>query len=525
MMKFRSCSLDGCMLRNFLLLSVLPFFALVQTASSATADDSIWCEGARPIPQTGPVLSALRQAETYGLSADEYRLPLPENVLNAVLAGTATADDCRRFGHALSNSARRFVSHLHHGRVDPRSLGIQLQSGATRFDPDAALRELASSRDVSRTLESFEPAPAPYRRLKAMLGTYRSLARDNTLTRLPVLPARSIRTGDSYAGAQQLRRLLRAVGDLERSDADTAWDAVDPALSEAVKQFQRRHGLEADGIIGARTFAAQTTPLGTRVKQIELSMERWRWLSAMQKPNIVVNIPQFMLFALPRRAADDVIEMRVIVGKAYPHTRTPILSSHITQVVFQPYWDVPRGILVRELLPLIRKDPTYLKRHDMEIVRAERDDAPVIPPSPAAIEALAAGQLRLRQRPGPRNSLGPIKFVMPNPYSVHLHATPEQALFERAQRTFSHGCIRVSEPAALAAYVLQNAREPWSPEAIEAALCGTKMIRVPLSKPVPVVVFYTTAVVTRDGEILFLDDIYGHDRKLEQQLQKARDAR
>jgi murein L,D-transpeptidase YcbB/YkuD len=256
-------------------------------------------------------------------------------------------------------------------------------------------------------------------------------------------------------------------------------------------------------------------------------MERWRWLSATTRPNIVVNIPQFMLIALPREqdAAEEPLEMRAIVGQTYPHTRTPVFTTAITQVVFQPYWDVPSGILHREILPHLRANASFLDRHQMEIVQGQGDDARVIATSPDAIERLAVGKLRLRQRPGPMNALGPVKFVMPNPFNVYLHATPERALFERSQRTFSHGCIRVSEPAALAEYVLRDAPGDWNTQAIDAAMCGKETLRIRLRQPVRVVVFYSTAMATQSEGVLFFEDVYGHDRKLQELLDARRGAR
>jgi murein L,D-transpeptidase YcbB/YkuD len=208
----------------------------------------------------------------------------------------------------------------------------------------------------------------------------------------------------------------------------------------------------------------------------------------------------------------------VIVGQSDPHTRTPIFAGAIQHVIFQPFWDVPSGIMRRELLARIRKNPSYLEGHHMEIVRGPGDDAKVLAPTPEVIEALTAGQLRLRQRPGPDNALGPVKFVMPNPYNVYLHATPEQALFQGSRRAFSHGCIRVSEPAALAEYILKDAAGDWNAAAIEAAMCGTKTLRVDLQTPVRVVIFYSTAAATESRGMLFFEDIYGHDRKLEMLL-------
>lgn len=468
----------------------------------------LWFSDGHPSAQATQVIAAMHTADTYGLDPADYELPLPTS--DAVMSATTA----------------RFVKDLHSGRIDPRSVGFHLSPAtAASFDVDRVVRDLATSADVAATLDALEPRPVPYRRLKAALAQYRKLSHELAPMHLPPLPARSIATGSDYAGAPQLRRLLHALGDLPSADGETL--AMDPALVAAVERFQLRHGLDADGVIGARTFAALSTPLAQRVEQIELSMERWRWLSATQRPNIVVNIPQFMLIALPRdpASAEEPLEMRAIVGQTYPHTRTPVFTTAIEQVVFQPYWDVPASILRRELLPHLRKNAALLDRYQMEIVQGESDDARIISASPEAIERLAAGQLRLRQRPGPLNALGPVKFVMPNPFSVYLHATPERQLFGRSQRTFSHGCIRVSDPAALAAYVLRDAPGDWNAQAIDAAMCGTQTLRIRLLKPVRVVVFYSTAVATQSEGVLFFDDVYGYDSKLQQLLDARRQRR
>jgi L,D-transpeptidase YcbB len=480
-------------------------------AAAAPAPESqLWFKDGRQSAQASAMLQAMQSADTFGLDPADYELTVP-------------AADERSFDVALSETVARFIKDLHSGRIDPRSVGFHLPAAATAdLDVARSVRELARSADVTAALDAIEPRPLPYRRLKSALSTYRALARDVGSLRLPPLPERSVSEGSEYAGAPQLRRLLRTLGDLPTADspADDRSTKVDATLVAGTRSFQRRHGLDVDGIIGARTFAALTTPLAQRVEQIELSMERWRWLSATGRPNIVVNIPQFVLVALPREpgAMDEPLEMRAIVGQTYPHTRTPVFTTAITQVVFQPYWDVPSSILQRELLPHIRSNAALLDKYRMEIVQGEGDDARVIPASPSAIERLAKGELRLRQRPGPLNALGPVKFVMRNPFSVYLHATPERALFERSQRTFSHGCIRVSEPAALAAYVLRDAPGDWSPEAIDAAMCGTQMLRIQLLKPVRVIVFYSTAMATRSQGVLFFEDVYGHDRKLQDLL-------
>ena len=495
------------------------------TAAAHAAEQLLWLANGRAVAQASEMLSAMRSAESYGLRPDDYAVRISAEDLQAVGSGRANASTRQRFESELTRVAARFVTHVHSGRIDPASAGLPLPRTRQSFDVTDALQQLASSPDFTATLASFEPAQPPYRRLKEALAQYRNLARHPAWASLPPLPKRSLSQGDEYAGTSALRRLLEALGDLKATSTLAQRDdrIIDATLVAGIQSFQRRHALAADGVLGPRTFATMTKPLEDRVLQLELSMERWRWLTAMERPNIVVNIPQFMLFALPRadQPASQVLEMRVIVGQSYPHTRTPMFVSAITHVVFQPFWDVPAGILQRELLPRIRKDPSFLERYHMEIVRGQGDDALVVTPGPSVLDELAAGRLRLRQRPGPGNALGPVKFLMPNPYNVYLHATPEEALFERPQRTFSHGCIRVSEPAALAAYVLRDAARDWDAAAIDDALCGTATLRVDLARPVRVVVFYSTAVATRSEGVLFFEDVYGYDRKLQNLLNAA----
>jgi L,D-transpeptidase YcbB len=497
--------------------------------ASPAAEQLLWFRDGQVVAQAARVLDAMRGADAFGLESADYDLNLPASEVATVLADRADEAVQRRFDTVLSQTTARFLKDLHSGRIDPRSVGFHLSPAtAADFDVARAVRELAASPDVASSLDALEPRPVPYRRLKAVLAKYRGLSRDTVAIRLPP-PARSLGAGSEYSGAPQLRRLLRALGDLSPLDnsADDESLSIDASLVAAVRHFQRRHGLDDDGVIGARTFAALATPLGRRVQQIELSMERWRWLSATTRPNIVVNIPQFMLIALPREqdAAEEPLEMRAIVGQTYPHTRTPVFTTAITQVVFQPYWDVPSGILHREILPHLRANASFLDDYQMEIVQGAGDDALVIATSADAIERLAAGKLRLRQRPGPSNALGPVKFVMPNPFSVYLHATSERALFERSRRTFSHGCIRVSDPAALAEYVLRDAPGDWNARAIDAAMCGKETFRVRLLQPVRVVVIYSTAMATQSEGVLFFEDVYGHDRKLQELLDARRRAR
>lgn len=348
-----------------------------------------------------------------------------------------------------------------------------------------------------------------YTLLKQALGRYQELAADPGLTRLPPLPARSVKPGEAYAGSQALRRLLVTVGDMPATAPQGAPGVLDDALALGLRNFQRRHGLAVDGVLGRGTWAALVTPLTRRVQQIEHTLKRWEQLPANPGPRtLFINIPQFRLIGLrtPQDTEAQMLRMDVVVGRNENRLRTPTMVTELTDVIFHPYWDVPASILRNELLPQIRKDPKYLEANHLEIVAA----GSVVPGDAAGIELLAAGKARLRQQPGADNALGRVKFVLSNDMSIYLHDTPATALFARARRAFSHGCVRVSDPAALAQFALQDV-PAWSPERIEEMMGGEQTLRVHLPAPIRVYFVYGTALALEDGEVRFYDDVYGLD--------------
>jgi murein L,D-transpeptidase YcbB/YkuD len=314
---------------------------------------------------------------------------------------------------------------------------------------------------------------------------------------------------------------LVAVGDLPSdTPAPLESSAYDGALIEGVKHFQVRHGLQADGVIGKDTWAALEVPLSWRVRQIELALERLRWLPHLGEDRfLAVNIPMFQLWgwdSIPPNGAPS-FGMGVIVGRAL-NTQTPVFVDEMRYVIFRPYWNIPSSILHQEILPALRRDPDYLRRHDMEIVPGYKNGARAVSPNAESIASLRQGALRIRQRPGPNNSLGLVKFVFPNDANVYMHGTPAQQLFSRPRRDFSHGCIRVEDPVGLAEWVLRDQPE-WDRDRIIAAMNANGSRQVNLTRPIQVILFYVTAVVMpEDGTIRFADDIYRHDVRLDRAL-------
>lgn len=489
----------------------------------ASGNAPLWMREGRATPQAQALLHELQNAESYGLETQDYRGNEIAQLLS-IPASPALGDDTRwaRFDVMLSAAALRMVSDLHYGRVTPEAAGFKLREDRLRpsLDLAAVLKNLAAAPKATDVLISIEPPFYHYALLKNALSRLRTVIQRQDFTRLPPPPTR-LRTGDVYAGAPALRRLLNLIGDLPGEAGSLPADATfDADLSAAVRRYQLRHGLAATGTVDKSTFAELSTPPARRIRQIILTLERWRWLTPFETPPIIVNIPQFRLFAFRTTAdrAADILQMDVIVGRTFPKTQTPVFEGTMRYVILRPYWDVPYSITQHEMLPKIRANPRYMDAQHLEIASGPGDSSPAVAATPENLKALAAGKLRLRQQPGEDNALGLVKFMFPNSYNVYLHSTPAHALFKQPVRTFSHGCIRVSDPVALATLVLKDAPGDWTRDKIEAAMHGSATMRIDLERPIDVLILYATALATEAGPIMFFDDIYGYDKKLEQQL-------
>jgi murein L,D-transpeptidase YcbB/YkuD len=441
---------------------------------------------------------------------------------DAAKLGTATpAADIAAFDVGLSASVLRYLRHLHSGRVDPRTIGFHMTTPADGMDVVAALRAALASHRIADAAAELAPPLVLYRSLRNALARYRTLAAATPDPAFATSVSVVVKPGDEYTDAPILRRHLIALGDLPSNAPTTETpNTYDDTLVDGVKHFQMRHGLEPDGVIGRTTQVALRVPLAQRVRQIELALERLRWLPRLSSDGFIgVNVPMFRLWvwdAIPPSGA-PAFGMNVIVGRAL-NTQTPVFVEDMRYVIFRPYWNVPSSIVRGEMLPAFRRDPNYFTRHDLEIVDGPGDDARPVAVSEASIAQLQQGRLRVRQRPGPSNSLGLVKFVFPNDENVYLHGTPAPELFKRTRRDFSHGCVRVEDPVALAQWVLKG-RPEWTRDRIVAAMQASRPQRVDLPKPLQVILFYVTAVVMpEDGTVHFADDIYGHDAKLDRAL-------
>jgi murein L,D-transpeptidase YcbB/YkuD len=434
--------------------------------------------------------------------------------------------DLASFDVALSSGMLRYLHHVHSGRVDAHTIGLGLSVPADHHDFATLLRSAVADHRMAETVAGLRPPLEQYGALRTMLTRYRSLAADATREALPPFAA-VVHPGEPYAGLNVLYRQLVALGDLPVGTPAPAEPTVyEGTLVEGVKRFQVRHGLETDGVLGKRTQAALRIPLAWRVRQIELALERLRWLPHLGGERVVaINIPMFRLWAWDSTPSKETpsLGMGVIVGRALS-TQTPVFVEHMREVIFRPYWNVPRSIARNEILPILERDPDYLRRQNMEIVRGPGDDAQAVAGTPENVALLRQGALRVRQRPGPQNSLGLVKFVFPNQEDVYMHGTPAPELFSRSRRDFSHGCVRVEDPVALAEWALEDQPE-WTRDRILSAMAGTQPLHVKLLRPIPVILFYTTTVVMpEDGTIHFAEDIYLHDARLDRALARAHSA-
>jgi murein L,D-transpeptidase YcbB/YkuD len=417
----------------------------------------LWIKGDEPTSQATYLIETLRASRLKGLNPGDYDAESLATKSRSLKGASAVAE--ASFDAALTQSTMRYISDLRIGRVNPKHLKFDIDVQSKQFDlPEFIAQQVVSAGNVQSVLDQIEPPYAGYRRIENTLKQYLDLAAKGDGAKVPG-GTKTIAPGDTYAGTAQLAERLRLIGDLPQGGS---FDSYSGALVEGVKHFQARHGLATDGKLDAGTLRELNTPLSARVQQIDDALERWRWMpTEFQQPPVLVNIPEFRL----RAYSEDhqlALSMNVVVGKAAP-TQTPVFTDDIRFIVFRPYWNVPPGILRRTVIPGIMKNSGYLARERFEVTDSS---GKLVSPNDDLVAGLRSGKYFVRQKPGPTNALGLIKFMFPNTYSVYLHSTPSTELFSRSRRDFSSGCIRLEKPAELAAFCcginsMDNNRGPW----------------------------------------------------------------
>jgi murein L,D-transpeptidase YcbB/YkuD len=467
------------------------------------------------------LLEEIKDCKKHALNPEYYHIKAIETLLNTVrdnhhMPSLMYQDIAADLDILLTNTFLLFSSHLLFGLVNPETVHIKGES----FDPDidlaGVLNNALKDHTIRKTLKNLSPHHQEYLNLQSALKRYRELAAKNESLRIPV--GETLRYGVSHERVRRLRNRLIFLGDLKATKTPNP-TFFDVDLEKAVKRFQFRHGLTVDGLAGHQTVAALNIPVRKKLRQIELNMERWRWLPRdLGTKYILVNIANFKLSVVER--SRPIMEMRVVAGKRY--RKTPVFSGKMQFLVINPFWNIPTKLAVRDLAPRVCLDPSYLTAKHIKVYKNWRHDSPEIDPaliSWCTLTRKSYFPYKLQQTSGPYNLLGKIKFIFPNKYAVYLHDTPNKSLFDETLRDFSSGCIRVEKPDLLAQFLLKS--DPrWTEETILDLFKSSARKTISLNEHVPVHLVYITAWADNNTVVHFIKDVYKQDRRLANALKK-----
>jgi murein L,D-transpeptidase YcbB/YkuD len=476
-----------------------------------------WVQDGRVRPQGLAVIELLQKADAKGLDPEDYDGSRWQGRL-LKLEQKPSEQDLVSFDTALTVSAMRYIRAIHCGRVNPKEFKFELDMEGKQLPlADFIQTQVVNAADPAVEIQKLEPPFLGYRKLLALLPVYEGYAKQNDGPKLSTV-TKTVRPGQTYAGVVSLGRFLKTIGDIPASaQLDPNGTTYDGALVAGVKHYQDRHGETPTGNLDARTISELNTPPARRIRQIKLTLERWRWLPhSFPQPPVVVNLPEFRVRAMN---PDGTIAFykNVIIGKAYGH-KSPVFEKEIQYVVFRPYWEVTPSIQRNEIVPHILKDANYISKNHFEVVTPKGEVVTDNQVSSEVLEGIRSLHLMVRQKPGETNSLGLVKIIFPNPDNVYLHGTDAPGLFTQDIRDFSHGCIRVEKPEDLVAWVLRN-NPGWNLERVKATMNGEKNnLQVNLVTRIPVLIVYGTATVNEENQIRFFDDIYGYDAELDKAL-------
>jgi murein L,D-transpeptidase YcbB/YkuD len=468
----------------------------------------IWSVGDRLLPLADELLDAVRDASSEGLDPLDYHL---DRILNLRLAAehrglNPPTDLLVDLDFLLTDAFLVYAGHLAEGAVNPVTIDPEWFIKRREVDLVSIFERAAGTGTIEETLRGLAPSQPEYTRLREALSRYRDLARRASV---PLLRGgSSIEPGARDGRVRGLRaRLAIALDDSEVPPPLTETDFYDPDLVEAVRAIQRRYGLHDDGIVGGATREALNRDPAELAAQIEVNMERWRWLpDDLGSRHLLVNIAGFDLRAMEE--GKTALAMRVVVGQ--PYRRTPVLSTRVTHIAVNPSWTVPETIAKEDVIPAVRKDVAFLERMHLRVFDGWSESAPELDPKRIDWSEAAPLRYRFRQEPGPWSPLGRVKFVLSDSHDVYLHDTPDRKLFARATRGFSSGCIRLEEPFALLDYLLKH-EPPATAERVEEARAGEEERILALAEPWPIHILYWTAWVDDHGEVNFRNDLYRRD--------------
>ncbi|MDX6806680.1 L,D-transpeptidase family protein [Terrihabitans sp. PJ23] len=457
----------------------------------------LWIENGKLSSKAADIVARISRADEDGLQASSFVLPDPGGTDTSLEAETAAEV-------ALSRAAIAYAREAEGGRIDPARVSPLVTPEISRTPGRDILAALAADADPAARLAAYNPPHPGFAALKARLVELRRDQQDADTGPAPIPPGPVLKPGMSDERVPLLRAkfALPAAGDT----------VYDPALVDAVKAFQKGAGLRQDGLLGARSLAllnGEASSPEDEIKLVLVNMERWRWLPRdLGSTHVMVNVPEYMARITRENAV--VHETRVIVGK--PIHQTPIFSHQMQFIIVNPAWNVPSSIATKEMLPNLLRDPTYLARQGMEVLDTSGRKPVVIDSTSVDWSRVNMNRIRIRQPPGERNALGHIKFMFPNKHAVYLHDTPSRGLFANAQRAYSHGCVRVQDPFALADVLLEGSN--WNADKMKKLIGQKGERRINLAHNVPIHIVYFTAELAADGRLVKRADIYGHDRRM-----------
>ena len=463
--------------------------------------------------QIGELITAIQTTAAHGLDPSDYHFELVESIYTDRLAGRqASPEETAVQDLILTDSLARLGYHQLFGKVNPYTFDPHwnFRRELNDVDPAIAIQNAIDSPSLMKFLRNFFPRGWFYRKLQTALADYRQIAANGGWSSIPEGP--TLKPGASDRRLPVVARRMIITGDLALRDNIDKLTVYDETLQQAVRRFQGRHGLDTDAVIGPATLRAFNVPVEKRVEQLEVNIERARWvLDDIEDDFVLVNIAGFRAYVFRDRKV--VWETKVQVGK--PYYQSPVFRDEIKYLVFNPTWTVPYSIATRDLLPKIKRDPDFFANRDFDL---KDDKGKFIDPSSIDWATITARNFRfwLVQRPGPNNALGRVKIIFPNKHAVYLHDTPSKALFGKSARAFSSGCIRVENPFDLAEQLLGG--DGWNQEKFQAVLDSKKTKTVLLSKPMPVLLLYWTAMVEPDGTVYFFNDVYERDERIAKAL-------
>jgi murein L,D-transpeptidase YcbB/YkuD len=500
-----------------------PNFSDYQTIVATFYDDRnyevAWTRDGAPTASAKGFIQAFQDAASKGLIPEDYD---SSRWADRVQALSSKSDDAiSLFDVAMTVNVMRYISDLRIGRVNPSRFNFEIPVQDKKYDLAEFVSDNAvDSTDVPKLIVGVEPDSEEYRKTEAALAHYMDLAKQQGEAHADPLPTvpKAISVGGSYPALPALLTRLQLEGDAEAGATLSSLNTTtfDSSLSDAVKHYQHRHGFTEDGKLTPQTIQSLNVPMDFRVAQLQDSLERWRWLpEPYLHARLMVNLPEFVLRGFdPDHKLD--FTMRVVVGKVMGQHETPVFTHMMKYLVFRPYWSVPVDIARKELVPHIESNHGYLASKNFEVTNNKG-----ILQTDYTAKQVAQGAVMVREKPGPKNSLGLVKFIFPNQYDIYLHSTPAVSLFDQTRRDFSHGCIRVQKPADLAAWVLKGQGD-WDLDKVQEAMnSGPDNKTVSLKTPLPIVIFYLTAIIEDGGEVHFFDDIYGYDSEMQKVFSKG----